>query len=1484
MQDQKDKQNSLNPSQRDYDEKFNDMVSSPDMQAVDDQGDAIARENENNGDAVAHDLRRSEEGLGPVQRRLQRRDNRKQAAREAEAAEWNRPENRFGYKPPDKKSGKPTASTRRKNTMRLGIGGGVIVAVLALGGSLLPLKIPGIMQMISDEAAQRVEQITEKRAKMMVGRYILNRMAGGPRFVVTGEGAVSSLMATMRTARFEDKLAAKGIRIEGQGRNAKLYVQKEVIFTLGDTDIEKGTITVVQRLDGSSAGRKALNEVIKEEIPSWRWMKRAKFAKWLRLKYGIPRYGIENSKNSDEEERVKEMQRERLKTEGASQISKLSGVINCFMTTECDADVGDSKRPDIAKSNDGDAITDSTTATLDEYVEENAQNAGKGTFKGLYKMVLDKIGSKAIPIIGWIDLAATIDHISWEAAENDYFGKVVAYYRASQYAAHFGLWSGYGSQIQLGAMDPEFISVLATQTEGVEESEAFQTLEGRPGIGKEVKRINANAPSSGFAEAMKTFRQAMTSGTVLGLIGQLPGIPNDIGDKVVHYVLNAYYETIGGGGLLGWVSGLIGDLAIKIGTSLAPDSFENWLYNMISKLGTYFLDVAGLDFDPMIAGADWFNAAHGGATWTYNDFCKNELGCQKLSAAQTALQNSTVAVDRADYRNQQGLFYSLFSTDSSKSLTTQLAIHTPTDTASAASSIGRMISDTPATLLALVSGKTSASTYVDIHGVDPYGALSADLNKQIDPKAAAGDDCGESDGSSFNLCMADTLVAEAMICEFTPDIPDCSDTTTSSETDGWPGAKLRIASYNMKVSSSDAWNRAAVGNMKENNFDIVGMQELETRSVFQSVSSKLKDAGYSVYPTKATPANDRTQNDVRNGLQAKAIAYRTDKYTLVNNDEITVTRMGDGARPQPAHIPIIWLEDKDTGQVFIVINTHNTAYGPNGNGLGFSGPAERYDQAKAYTEKLKQLQSENLPIFFTGDFNEGYGPGDNGVNYTHLSHCMFRENNLLRAVEINNPGQYRKDGGIGGPIDHIYASPEVIVDKFDALTGTPDQLGTDHRRAPYADLTIPNTQKGLNLKVASFNILHSDDAAWKERLKRSTDVLKNKSVDVAGLQEVRPDQNKLFRTSEYGGDIYDMYPTALENPAFSPNPIIWDKSKFELIKTGSIPFKYFGGMNDKAPLVKLEDIATGQQFYFINTHDPADARGEAAHLRYQNALSYAKDLKELSKEGLPIFFSGDFNSGYEVRREGNDTYQYKRENLTYCILTDGTGLWDAYDAASSRKGKCPTTNYNPPTPSPGIDHIFLSTNLNVTKYDLSPAGKEKNGSDVHPTVIASVTMPSKGGGSVTGWQWPLKKNINNGPCYGGSSVHAGMDMNSSTDNNPVYAMHSGTVVTVGNDDAAGVYVTIKADKNFEGKPVYYSYEHLKSGSVRVSRGAQVDSGQPIAIAGLTGNVFVTSSRAHLHIVTATTNTLGSYGNLGTTFDPMRILKNVNPVPGGYKCY
>ena len=256
---------------------------------------------------------------------------------------------------------------------------------------------------------------------------------------------------------------------------------------------------------------------------------------------------------------------------------------------------------------------------------------------------------------------------------------------------------------------------------------------------------------------------------------------------------------------------------------------------------------------------------------------------------------------------------------------------------------------------------------------------------------------------------------------------------------------------------------------------------------------------------------------------------------------------------------------------------------------------------------------------------------------------------------------------------------------------------------------------GEAFNIASFNILHtggdSFESKWRERLPKSLKTLKDNQVQVAGLQEVRPEQHNLLAEIEgkASGDIvYDRWPTKTRHPGFSPNIVIWNKNKFTFVSGEQRNLKYDNGEDtDHLIIVKLKD-SSGNMFYIASIHDPANIRPGSTALnkqsRIDNANNYKKIFSELSSEKTPLFLTGDFNS----------------DSDGYCILSGGESIQNVYDAVNNVNGKCKSKN------KVGIDHIYMPKGQAVTATEYKAiqsekSGKSKNGSD-HPTIIATISL------------------------------------------------------------------------------------------------------------------------------------------------------------------
>jgi murein DD-endopeptidase MepM/ murein hydrolase activator NlpD len=359
--------------------------------------------------------------------------------------------------------------------------------------------------------------------------------------------------------------------------------------------------------------------------------------------------------------------------------------------------------------------------------------------------------------------------------------------------------------------------------------------------------------------------------------------------------------------------------------------------------------------------------------------------------------------------------------------------------------------------------------------------------------------------------------------------------------------------------------------------------------------------------------------------------------------------------------------------------------------------------------------------YIVADDDPTAAPGSEYEDY--IKKCIERETSI-------GDGQTSLDGSTGG--GEGYDGAMCI----DGNSGADEERNTMFRLF-YIDTTVDEGMEGTfdvsteqaitggsQFVVATLNVWGYSHSMgnYKERMDASIENLQSNNTDIAGLQEFQKPQREYFLKQV--GSTFDISPkTADYDGHLGENPIVWNSTRFELVEDGVMPnLKYFDGSTLRVPWVKLKDISTQQEFYVLNTHDPA--KPENAIYRFQNADQHVEYIKSLASEGLPIVFTGDFNSGFEVRTSNNTTYQGKSENLTYCILTKDGVMNNTFDLQEGRDVKCPN-----PGNENSVDHIYVSPDIQLTKYwKTTNRGADGNGSDSHDTHFADLTIP---GGTVS---------------------------------------------------------------------------------------------------------------------------------------------------------
>lgn len=794
-------------------------------------------------------------------------------------------------------------------------------------------------------------------------------------------------------------------------------------------------------------------------------------------------------------------------------------------------------------------------------------------------------------------------------------------------------------------------------------------------------------------------------------------------------------------------------------------SMVDGLKGVVGKIFDLILGVFAKQPLNDLSGGRMFDMLFAGAQVSFNTACQATLGC-------AFIKNETAANIQSDYLrqqqtqfNQQPIFARMFDTSSPYSLVSRLAISMPSSPSLMANSLFSTITSPFSSLgnmsASLLTG-TSAHAAISnakiagAFGIPNTGYLPSQIPKHpqefFDANCVNGPEGKMVDGK---LDISEWLNDDAHVMldkdthEVVFKVPNrCLLINSSVQTFGGMfdssllpedslnedlqgttegGSTFRIASYNVLGASHTApggnsklppWNERipkVVENIQAKNIDIIGFQELEPdqRSY---VESHLSDYERTTWGKEADSIMWRT-----------SCSSDTDCTSFTKVDQGTWKSNYFGGTTQE---PWVKLRDNSTGQELYVMNVHDPIDKGEGNAK------IRYENALKHLDLIQKLH-KNAPVVFTGDFNNGYTKSDGAgmPSDQKTAYCVLISSGLMHDAYDASSGRKEKcpnplpaGSGIDTKIDHIYVSTGLEVgDYFDI---NKPQSGSDHVPV-IGEVTIPSTSDGGNdMRVASFNIYYANakkgccstaySRDWPMRLGRSASVIKSNHFDVVGLQEVRQEQWAAIQQNKYLGGQYDIFPTRYSSYA-AQNPIIWRKDRFSLVEGKVIPgYTVLGRYSPVANVqVKLRNSQTGQEFYLINMHEPVHAgNAERRTISAKNRWEYVNNL---SREGLPIFLTGDFNSSYSIVTDAsrNTTWQGKKANLPYCILTARNVLWDSFDASRHRSGTC--RSFNAKDAPGGVDHIYMSTAVSASGYNYSIAAPG-NGSDVHNTLFVDVSI------------------------------------------------------------------------------------------------------------------------------------------------------------------
>ncbi|ANH36576.1 Type I phosphodiesterase / nucleotide pyrophosphatase [Nocardioides dokdonensis FR1436] len=250
----------------------------------------------------------------------------------------------------------------------------------------------------------------------------------------------------------------------------------------------------------------------------------------------------------------------------------------------------------------------------------------------------------------------------------------------------------------------------------------------------------------------------------------------------------------------------------------------------------------------------------------------------------------------------------------------------------------------------------------------------------------------------------------------------------------------------------------------------------------------------------------------------------------------------------------------------------------------------------------------------------------------------------------------------------------------------------------------------LTFQVSSFNLLgagHTDGAKPRRgfdksevRLRRAIEILDRESIDVVGFQEMHQAQFQKF--TEWESARFGLYPGSQLGAAPMHNSIAWRTAQWQALRTESIKIPYFKGNEIRMPYVLLQHVETGQQAWFLNVHNPADARGPAQKWRDEAVRRESALVNRLRAQspGVPVFFTGDMNDREEF----------------FCPAVGRTEL-QAANGGGADGDVCE------PPPGMRVDWLLGTAPTVFTGYAALSDALVKKTTD-HPVIVADAVIPN----------------------------------------------------------------------------------------------------------------------------------------------------------------
>ena len=254
--------------------------------------------------------------------------------------------------------------------------------------------------------------------------------------------------------------------------------------------------------------------------------------------------------------------------------------------------------------------------------------------------------------------------------------------------------------------------------------------------------------------------------------------------------------------------------------------------------------------------------------------------------------------------------------------------------------------------------------------------------------------------------------------------------------------------------------------------------------------------------------------------------------------------------------------------------------------------------------------------------------------------------------------------------------------------------------------------KENEIKIMSFNVrtkTSNDEGInhWDQRKEACVAVVKDHKPTIIGYQEAQYNSQWVYLKNQLAAD-YEAYGVnrsdGKESGSGEVVGIMWDPKIVKKIEVGTFwlsetpekPSRSWGmTMNRTATWGHFEHIATGKEFFYINTHLPLtnDKYGETPKIEGMKLI--AKKFKEYKGDVDALFLSGDLNvdATHDAIKEIKD---FMRNARTYANRTDSYGTTNGF-SDPNKKGMIDHIYYNKELKNP-IEYQTIRDTYNGVKF------------------------------------------------------------------------------------------------------------------------------------------------------------------------------------------